>query len=57
MSKQLVRNKTKSKKPQDYQNIDFFGDVTSEELTKMEMASDFKQYVFDFKNGLSEVIV
>lgn len=55
MSKQLVRNKTKSKKPQDYQNIDFFGDVTSDEITKMEMASDFKQYVFDFKNGLSEV--
>ena len=28
MSKQLVRNKIKSKKKQDDQNIDFFGDVT-----------------------------
>ena len=56
MSKQLVRNKTKSKKQQEDQNIDFFGDVPSEELTKMEMASGFKQYVFDFKNGLSEVM-
>lgn len=56
MSKQLVRNKIKSKKKMKDQNIDFFGDVPSEELTKMEMASNFKQYVFDFKNGLSEVI-
>ena len=56
MSKQLVRNKTKSKKQQEDQNIDFFGDVTSEELTQMEMSSGFKQYVFDFKNGLSEVV-
>ena len=38
------------------QNIDFFGDVPSEELTKMEMASGFKQYIFDFNNGLTEVI-
>ena len=56
MSKQLVRNKTKSKKQQEDQTIDFFGDVTSEELIQMEMASDFKQYVFDFKNGLSDVM-
>lgn len=56
MSKQLVRNKTKSKKQQEDQNIDFFGDVPSEELTKMEMASGFKQYIFDFNNGLTEVI-
>ena len=56
MSKQLVRNKIKSKKKQEDKNIDFFGDVPSDELTQMEMSSNFKQYVFDFKNGLSEVI-
>lgn len=56
MSKQLVRNKTKSKKQQEDENISFFGDVPSEELTKMEMASGFKQYIFDFNNGLTEVI-
>ena len=56
MSKQLVRNKIKSKKKMEDQNIDFFGDVTSEELTQMEMASGFKQYIFDFNNGLTEVI-
>lgn len=56
MSKQLVRNKIKSKKKMEDQNIDFFGDVPSEELTKMEMASGFKQYIFDFNNGLTEVI-
>ena len=56
MSKQLVRNKTKSKKQQEDENISFFGDVAYEELTKMEMSSGFKQYIFDFNNGLTEVI-
>lgn len=57
MSKQLVKKSQQSffKKNGD-QNIDFFEDVTFEELIKMEMASEFKQYVFDFKNGLSEVV-
>ena len=57
MSKKLLKkSKQASVKEQEEQNITFLGDVSSSELNQMEMNSHFKHYVFDFKNGLSEVI-
>lgn len=58
MSKKLLKKlKQSSVEKQEDQNIIFFDDISSSELTQMEMASGFKQYVLDLNNGLSEVVL